>query len=208
MLGVPGGAHADVEWDVAALAALDAAGHGVRELLVTENKTSFRAVPAADGRLIVWGAGYGVDELLSAVPWRHAVAVRYWGDLDTQGFAILSALRAVAPHTTSLLMDVPTLLAHKPFWGREHAPRTDELPHLLPPEAEAYDALRTHAYGPAVRLEQEFIRFDLVAAALGRLCQVPEHVTGQPDECAAERETPRGRPSQPPPKERDRVASA
>jgi hypothetical protein len=173
VLGVPGGGHADVEWDVAALAALDAAGHGVRELLVTENKTSFRTVPAADGRLIVWGAGYGVDELLSAVPWRHAVAVRYWGDIDTHGFAILSALRAVAPHTTSVLMDTDTLLAHKAFWGREHAPRTDALPHLTADEAEVYEALRAHAHGKAVRLEQEFVRFDLVEAALTRPGRVP-----------------------------------
>jgi hypothetical protein len=166
VLGVPGTGEADVEWDVAALARLDADGHSVDELLITENKTSFRTVPLTPGRLVVWGAGYGVDELLSAVPWRHQVSVTYWGDIDTHGFAMLSALRAVAPHTRSILMDVATLLAHKPFWGREHAPRTDDLEHLLAAELEAYEALRVSAYGPALRLEQEFIRFDLVETAL------------------------------------------
>ena len=65
---------------------------------------------AADGRLVVWGAGYGVDELLAALPWRAQVRIRYWGDIDTHGFAILSAVRAVAPHTDSVLMDESTLL--------------------------------------------------------------------------------------------------
>lgn len=166
VLGVPGFGDADVEWDVGALASLDPAEHGVRELLVTENKTSYRTVPAAPGRLVVWGAGYGAAELLSAVRWRHDVAVIYWGDIDTHGFAILSALRAVAPHTRSVCMDATTLLTHKAFWSREHAPRVDDLPHLLPAEAETYDALLGNEHGPAVRLEQEFIRFDLVEAAL------------------------------------------
>jgi hypothetical protein len=166
VLGVPGVVDADVEWDIAALAALDPVAHGVHELLVTENKTSFRTVPARPGRLVVWGAGYGTAELLSAVQWRHDVAITYWGDIDTHGFAILSSLRAVAPHTTSVLMDAETLLAHKPFWSREQAPRSDALPHLLPAEAEAHDMLRSSVHGLGVRLEQEFIRFDLIEAAL------------------------------------------
>src|SRR5918912_1124641 len=89
-----------------------------------------RPAPTGPGRLILWGAGYGVDELLAALPWRTEVAVRYWGDIDTHGYAILARVRAVAPHATSVLMDTATLLAHRPYWSTEATPRTDRLTHL------------------------------------------------------------------------------
>lgn len=166
VLGVPGPGVTNVEWPVAALAALDPHIHAVTELLVLENKTSFLTVPPAPGRLMVWGAGYGADELLAAVPWCDQVAIRYWGDIDTHGFVILAQVRAVAAHTTSVLMDTATLLAHRQYWGTERAPRTHVLPDLTREEQTVYDALRTGSYGSGVRLEQEFIRFDFVEAAL------------------------------------------
>ncbi|SFF45403.1 Wadjet anti-phage system protein JetD domain-containing protein [Blastococcus tunisiensis] len=165
-LGVPVDGTADVEWDVAALAALNPANCGITELLVLENKTSFLTAPTGAGRLILWGAGYGADELLAALPWRTEVAVRYWGDIDTHGYVILARVRAVAPHATSVLMDTATLLAHRPYWSTEAAPRTDPLPHLTATEAEVYAALCAGTHGVGVRLEQEFVRFDLVTSAL------------------------------------------
>jgi hypothetical protein len=165
-LGVPTAEVADVEWDIAALAALNPRAAGVSELLVLENKTSFLTAPAGPGRLLVWGSGYGAAELLSAVPWRGEVAVRYWGDIDTHGFAILAHVREVAPHTASILMDAATLLAHRPYWSTENAPRKDPLTALTDAETNLYAELCADAYGPAVRLEQEYIRYDLVEAAL------------------------------------------
>jgi hypothetical protein len=67
VLGVPGAGTADVEWSVAALAQLDPRARGVTELLVLENKTPFLTVPTAPGRLVLWGARCGVDELLAAL---------------------------------------------------------------------------------------------------------------------------------------------
>jgi len=166
VLGVPATGFTDTEWEVASLAALDPHAHGIAELLVLENKTSFLTVTAQRGRLIVWGAGYGADELLAALPWRDQVAIRYWGDIDTHGLAILARVRAVAPQTTSVLMDTATLLAHRPYWGSEKTPHTGELRTLTDAEADLLTALRTAEYGDRVRLEQEFIRFDLVEAAL------------------------------------------
>ncbi len=168
VLGVPAGDVADVEWDIAALAALDPHAAEVSELLVLENKTSFLTAPPAPGRLLVWGSGYGAAELLSAVPWHGEVEVRYWGDIDTHGFAILARVRQVAPHTLSILMDASTLLAHRPYWSTEHAPRKDQLTALTDAETNLYADLCADAYGTAVRLEQEYIRYDLVEAALSR----------------------------------------
>jgi len=45
-------------------------------------------------------------------------------------------------------------------------PRTDPLADLTESERALYTALCAGIYGEAVRLEQEFVRFDLVEAAL------------------------------------------
>lgn len=168
VLGVPTNGVADVDWEIAALAALDPHVHGIDELLVLENKTSFLAAPFAPGRLVLFGAGYGVDELVGALPWRDKVALSYWGDIDTHGFAILAQVRAVAPHTKSVLMDAATLMAHRPFWSSEASPRRDPVLGLTVAERALYDDLRSGTYGQGVRLEQELVRFDLVEAALAR----------------------------------------
>jgi hypothetical protein len=166
ILGAPVTGDCDVTWDIATLAALSPSSAGVDELLIVENQTSFLAAPSAPGRLVLWGAGYGADELLAALPWRGAVAVRYWGDIETHGFVILAQVRAAAPHTTSVLMDTGTLLAHRTFWTQETSPRTDPLPALTEQESQACEALRSGRYGPRVRLEQEFSRYDLVLDVL------------------------------------------
>jgi hypothetical protein len=90
----------------------------------------------------------------------------YWGDIDTHGFRILDQLRAVHPHVASVLMDEATLLAHRDAWGREPSPSRAAPTRLATDEAALYQALGNDNYGPAVRLEQELIRWD---SALERL---------------------------------------
>ncbi len=156
----------DVTWPVTALAALDAPAVGVRELVVVENKVSFLTTPHLPGRLILWGAGYGADELLHALEWSDLVAVTYWGDLDTHGLHILDAVRARAPHVRSVLMDLETLEAHKPYWGHEGRQRTGALVHLTDSEQLLYQALIHGEFGESLRLEQEYIGYERVAFAL------------------------------------------
>lgn len=155
-----------VTWPVAALAALDPHVAGVREVLVCENELSFATVPLPAGRLVVWGAGSGVGDLLSTAGWIADVPVRYWGDIDTHGFALLDQLRQRLPHVRSVLMDEPTLMAHRQHWVRETTPVPRDLPHLTEAESALYEQLRCNRHGPQVRLEQEYIRFNLVEAAL------------------------------------------
>lgn len=156
----------DVTWPVTALAALDAPALGVRELVVVENKISFLTTPHQPGRLILWGAGYGADELLHSLEWCDQVAVTYWGDLDTHGLHILDAVRCRAPHARSVLMDIETLEAHRPYWGRESRQRTGGLAHLSDSEQLLYQALILGEFGESVRLEQEYISYERVASAL------------------------------------------
>jgi hypothetical protein len=77
-------------------------------VLIVENKVNLLTLPPLPGMLALGGLGNGVADL-RYVPWLGQGDIWYWGDIDTDGFAILSRLRAVFPHTRSLLMDDATL---------------------------------------------------------------------------------------------------
>jgi hypothetical protein len=156
----------DVEQDVtltqAAFASLD---FPVSKVFITENEINFLAFPDVPGAMVIFGAGYGFDNL-AAAPWLHQKNIYYWGDIDTHGFAILNQLRGVFPRAVSFLMDQPTLLAHRSLWGVEPQPETGALARLNAEESALYDQLRENHWGNRVRLEQERIRFEFVLAHL------------------------------------------
>ncbi len=105
---------------------------------------------------MIWGKGFEVNRA-GALPWLREADVRYWGDLDTHGFAILHSLRAWLPQAQSVLMDRATLLAHRHRWVRESSPTSARLDRLTPDEAELYGDLVSDRLGENVRLEQERI---------------------------------------------------
>ncbi|WP_461174211.1 DUF2220 family protein [Arthrobacter sp. Z1-9] len=131
----------------------------VTKVLITENLVNFLALPERRDTLAIYGGGYGFSSLRDA-EWLRSCEVFYWGDLDTHGFQILDQLRAVHPHVVSLLMDEATLLAHRDVWGTEPSPARTGLTRLTADEAGLYEGLVKDTYGPAVRLEQELIRWD------------------------------------------------
>jgi hypothetical protein len=130
----------------------------VQRVFITENETNFLAFPAVAGAIVVFGAGYGWEALARAA-WLHRCQLRYWGDIDTHGFAILDQLRGYFPHVASLLMDEETLLVHRAHWGEERAPARHDLSRLTPAEAAVYDDLRFDRHQPRLRLEQERVHF-------------------------------------------------
>jgi hypothetical protein len=136
-----------------------------RRVFISENEINFLAFPLVPDSLVIFGAGYGFEPL-AAARWLQDREIFYWGDLDTHGFAILDQLRGSFPHARSLMMDRPTLMAHRPLWGREDAPTQRELSRLHPDEASLYDDLRQDRIAPALRLEQERIAYAWVRAAL------------------------------------------
>ena len=137
-------------------------------MLVVENEVTYLSVPVGAGELVVFGSGYTVAAL-GRVPWLAGCDVRYWGDLDTHGFAILSRLRAWLPQVRSLLMDRDTLLLHRDRWGLEPSPTQARLEHLTTAEADLYKDLVEDVFAPAVRLEQERIGWAHVESALASL---------------------------------------
>jgi hypothetical protein len=155
---------AEVTWPAAGLAGIDPGERGITEVVVVENRACLSMVPVKDGRIVIWGAGYGAGELLAGIAWLRSVAVVYWGDIDTHGVAILSGVRAAVPHARSVLMDLTTLRAHADRTGVEPTPRSDHLVGLTKDEQAVYDTLRIRC---GTRLEQEHLLEDAVVAAFG-----------------------------------------
>ena len=116
---------------------------------------------------MIFGLGFGLGRL-AQIPWLSDVAVHYWGDVDTHGFAMLDRLRAALPHARSFLMDRATLLAHRLLWGqeRENERHLRPLARLGPDEAVLYDDLVANRLADRLRLEQERISFGWLQRAL------------------------------------------
>lgn len=134
---------------------------------ITENKTNGLAFPDSPGSVIIHGLGYGIGSL-ATVPWLKNRDVRYWGDIDTHGFAILDRLRAFLPQARSFLMDEETFHAFREFWGQEPVDRRfgGSLERLEPAEQALFQALRDNRFGECLRLEQERIGFGYVRERL------------------------------------------
>ena len=126
----------------------------VRTVLVVENQQTALACDDLPGTVLLMGGGFSATEL-GELPWLARVPLVYWGDIDTAGFAILSALRASHPHTVSCLMDEDTLQSHRALWSHEDRPTLGNLLHLTPAEAALLAKLFGGHYGSGVRLEQE-----------------------------------------------------
>ena len=137
-------------------------------VFITENETNFLAFPRMRGAIVIFGAGYGWDGL-AAAGWLDRCAIRYWGDIDTHGFAILDQLRSRFAHVSSFLMDRDTLMAHEAHWGEERERVPHDLQRLTEPERALFDALRDNAIRPNLRLEQERVEFHWLVRALSSI---------------------------------------
>jgi hypothetical protein len=131
-------------------------------VFVFENLESVLAMPSLNGAIVVHGSGYAVD-VVARIPWVRKTPVIYWGDLDSNGFAILNRLRSRHSDVISVLMDVDTLLAHEDLWVPEPTPHRGMLDQLTASETHALERLRDEGH---VRLEQERIPWERALAAL------------------------------------------
>ena len=154
----PGGL-CDVSAPVEELAALDIAPSVV---FVFENLETMFAMPELPGAVVVHGGGYAARRL-GSIPWIQFGRVIYWGDLDSDGFAILHALRSGCTNVTSVLMDVETLLAYRDLWVPEPKAAVGTYSTLTASEQRALDRIR---FEGNVRLEQERIGWDVALARL------------------------------------------
>ncbi|ABL65471.1 Wadjet anti-phage system protein JetD domain-containing protein [Chlorobium phaeobacteroides] len=140
----------------------------VTKIFITENEINFLAFPEVPEAMVIFGAGYGFENMAS-VEWMRDRVIHYWGDIDTHGMAILNQLRRFFPQAASLLMDHETLMEHQPLWGAEPSPETGTLTRLTAQEGALYDQLRRNELGSRIRLEQEKIGFEWLVEALKKL---------------------------------------
>lgn len=120
--------------------------------IVTENKMTFLTLPALCRTFAVFGGGFMVNNLAN-LSWLSSCPILYWGDLDAQGFQILSQLRSLFPRVISMMMDEVTLHTFAAFQvvgtpcPIQHVPYLTEEEHLL----------FTRLAKENIRLEQERI---------------------------------------------------
>ena len=135
-------------------------------VLIVENKQTFLALPtlsdATPATIALLGSGTAAQQL-HALDWLHRTDITYWGDLDAAGFAILNAVRAHFPHTTSLLMDTATVTAYQHLAVPDPGDGSAALTHLTTEEDRAYRLLFTAG---RLRIEQERIPFADACAAI------------------------------------------
>lgn len=145
----PGGI-VDAALPVAGLAALDIRP-GV--VFVFENLESVLAMPDVPGAVVVHGSGYAAGRL-AAVPWIRAARLVYWGDLDSDGFQILSRLRSGGVDVASILMDVAAVERYRDLAGAEPRTAPGDLSALTDAESAAFALLQSLG---GLRIEQERI---------------------------------------------------
>lgn len=126
----------------------------IERVLVVENKTTFYTtltLPKMDSAIAIFGSGYSVYNLKNA-HWFSDVELFYWGDIDVQGFEILSQFRSYFPHAQSLLMDKVTF---ENFFENDKGTPTGVSTklNLTEEEQQLYDMLKVNNW----RLEQEKI---------------------------------------------------
>lgn len=129
-------------------------------VVVTENLRNFLALPDLPETVGIFGGGNALS-LLSGAEWLKESNIHYWGDIDAQGFDILSRLREAYPQTRSLMMDTATLDAAGDLVG-VGIPSFSSPSCLTSEEQALFGTVRTGN----LRLEQERLPFDYVVSCL------------------------------------------
>lgn len=131
-------------------------------VLVVENKVNLLTLPQVKGALALGGLGNGVTDL-RYFAWLSQCPIWYWGDLDVEGFAILSRLRTIFPQTRSLFMDYETLCRWRQPLATSGSGRSVATPtNLTPSEHATFVACAA----TNLRLEQERLPQSFVIESL------------------------------------------
>jgi hypothetical protein len=131
----------------------------LKKVFVVENKMNVLTFPIIAESMVIFGSGYGVENLKS-VEWFNKVELFYWGDLDVQGFEILAQFRGYFPRVKSIFM-------HKEIFDKffeqdigTPSAKTATGLNLTNKENQLYELLRVNNW----RLEQEKIPLEYVNA--------------------------------------------
>lgn len=140
----------------------------IKRCIIVENKTSiypFLTLPQLKNTIAVYGGGYNVATQKN-INWLNETEILYWGDIDAQGFEILSQVRTYYPHTKSILMDTETLSIFKNYVIEGTLSNINKPLNLTQPEYEVYNQIKAMN----IRLEQEKVHFEFVNELIKRKC--------------------------------------
>lgn len=135
----------------------------VSNIFVVENLVNFLTFPQVPDSIVVWGKGYAVSAIKDSLMLKTSV-LYYWGDLDAQGFEILSQFRGYFPQTQSFLMDKYTFDTY--FEGDSGTPGNVSIELNL---TDTENALYEYIKNNNLRLEQEKIPQTLVVKSIKNL---------------------------------------
>lgn len=123
----------------------------ITKAFIVENKVNFLTFPSVANSIVIWGRGYGVASIKDSELLKN-IDLIYWGDLDAQGFEILSQFRSYFAHVKSLLMDKATF---DYYYEKERGTpsKISVKLNLTTEEEELYQYIKVNNY----RLEQEKI---------------------------------------------------
>ena len=127
----------------------------IKKVFVVENKMNVLTFPVIDKTIVIFGSGYSIENLKN-VSWFNDVDLFYWGDLDIQGFEILSQFRGYFPHVNSFLMDEATFKQFENEKGEGTSNKISVTLNLTNKEQQLYALLKTNNW----RLEQEKISLE------------------------------------------------
>lgn len=132
----------------------------VSKVFVVENQVNFLTFPQVPDAVVVWGKGYAVSAIKDSIMLESST-LYYWGDLDAQGFEILSQFRGYFPKTQSVLMDKNTFDTY--FEGDFGTPSNVSVElNLTTEEKTLYEYIKNNN----LRLEQEKIPQSLVVKSI------------------------------------------
>lgn len=129
----------------------------IQTVYVVENKINMLTFPIKRNSIVIWGHGFGVD-IMKNVEWLKSKRIYYWGDLDAQGFQILSEFRTQFKQVQSFCMDRYTFDQY--FEGDKGSVTNVEKNLCL--TQEEYDMFK-YLKENNLRLEQEKIPYDYVS---------------------------------------------
>ncbi|MEM8671635.1 MAG: Wadjet anti-phage system protein JetD domain-containing protein [Planctomycetota bacterium] len=135
-------------------------------VFIVENDLNLLTLPTFPRGLAIRGEGNAVNRL-ERVKWLAFNNVYYWGDIDVEGYFILSRLRNLFPDVRSVMMDTLTIESQRVFHVEGNATTPDPPTNLTNAEKEAFSYCVAHNY----RLEQEKIMQHYVDEVVSELQQ-------------------------------------
>ncbi|MFN3152471.1 Wadjet anti-phage system protein JetD domain-containing protein [Bremerella sp.] len=121
-------------------------------VFIVENDLNLLTLPLLTRAIAIRGEGNAVSRL-EVVDLLNNNRLIYWGDIDVEGFLILSRLRNLFPHVESAVMDLNTLNSHRDFSFTGNAATRMMPTYLTLNESEAF----LRCIKEDCRLEQEKI---------------------------------------------------